>query len=263
MNVAAVDPGTTNIAAWVGNFDQENGRVTTIAMLHGVQAEPGAPKKAKKPVYAITADCAERVADICERANVAHIIVETAPQWNTPARISASAAYGVFRGRKLPVSFSSPSTKAKAMMMFAEKLGIVGNLEAIPPEWDRKDKVVSSKVRLINKRNAVRVVEALLKSSNDTVGLETFNSEAQKHDMADSLLLACGGVMTAKRKKAAPRKKAPAATPRKRAPATTPRKRARKAVSPVATPVIEQEPAGAADMDLDSDDSDTDTEIDQ
>ena len=196
--VAAVDPGTTNFAAWVGKFDQDAGRVSTVAMLHGVPQDETADDKGKtkkKAVYAITADCTEMVADICERSKVANIIVETAPQWNVPVRISAATAYGVFRGRKLPVTFSGPTTKSKAMMMFAEKLGIVPQLEKIPPEWNRMDKTVSSKVRLINTRNAGRVVEVLLQRSNDTAGLDAFKSSAQKHDMADSLLLACGGVM--------------------------------------------------------------------
>jgi len=210
--VSAVDPGTTNIAAWVGKFDQDGGKVCTLAMMHGIPEDKATDSKGKpkkKAVYAITADCTELVADICERSNVSHVIVETAPQWNTPARISAAAAYGVFRGRKLPVSFSSPTTKAKAMLMFAEKLGITSQLETVPPEWDRKDKTVSAKVRLINKRNAVRVVDALLKSSGDTKGMEAFNTNTQKHDMADALLLACGGVMKKVRAVRKPKSDAP------------------------------------------------------
>lgn len=205
--VSAVDPGTTNFAAWVGKFDEEAGRVNTLYMMHGMPADQteGKPKK-KKAVYEITADCAELVADMCERTNAEHIIVETAAQWNTPARISAAAAYGVFRGRKLPVSFSGSNTKSKAMLMFAEKLGITEQLETVPEEWNRKDKTVASKIRLMNKRNAVKVVDALLHKSEDTAGLSTFQLGAQKHDMADALLLACGGVMAKKKKARAARK---------------------------------------------------------
>lgn len=200
--VSAVDPGTTNFAAWVGKFDEEAGRVSTLYMMHGMPADQteGKPKKKKKAVYEITADCAELVADMCERSKVEHIIVETAAQWNTPARISAAAAYGVFRGRKLPVSFSGSNTKSKAMLMFAEKLGITDQLETVPEEWNRKDKTVASKIRLMNKRNAVKVVDALLRKSEDAAGLSTFELGSQKHDMADALLLACGGVMAKKKK---------------------------------------------------------------
>lgn len=203
MNVAAVDPGTTNIAAWVGTFDQAAGKVVTITMIHGAPVDPDADPKVKpkkKAVYELTADHAEMVADICDRAKVVHIIVETAPQWNTPARISAASAYGVLRGRKLPVSFSSSVTKSRAMLMFADKLGIADKLEKVPEDWDRKDKVVAAKIRLINKRNSAMVVETLLTESKDVEGLRVYHSGVQKHDMADALLLACGGVMKAVRK---------------------------------------------------------------
>jgi hypothetical protein len=216
ITIAAVDPGTVNIAAWVGTFEQQAGKVHTINMMHGVpldvenkdnttQSDTKPKSKAKpkkKAVYALTADCAEYVADICQKNDVKNIVVETAPQWNIAARISAAAAYGVFRGRKLPVGFSGPTTKTKAMMAFAEQMGITDQLEKIPEEWDRMDKKTSAKVRLINKRNSQRVVEALLNFSNDAEGIKAFHASEKKDDMADAVLLACGGVMTVSKQKA-------------------------------------------------------------
>lgn len=202
VTVSAIDPGTTNIAAWVGDYLRDVGKVRTIAMIHGMpQGDADKPKK-KKAVYELTADCVEMVADICARSNVSNVVVETAPVWNTPARISAASAYGVFRGRKLPVGFSGPTTKAKAMMAFAEKLGITDQLEKIPEEWDRMDKKTSAKARLINKRNSQRVVEALLRFSEDSEGVKAFHASEKKDDMADAVLLACGGVMTVSKQKA-------------------------------------------------------------
>lgn len=110
--------------------------------------------------------------------------------------MSAAAVYGVFKGKGLDnVKFSAPSTKAKAIRTFAERLGLSDQLEKPPEGVDKLDKKTSAKIRLMNKRNAVRVVEKLLTESNDIEGVKAFASKEKKDDMADALLLACGMAM--------------------------------------------------------------------
>jgi len=207
FTIGAVDPGTTNIAAWIGTYDTSDETVKTLYMLHGSKEEGsalqgGPKKKTKVPVYELTANCVLRVADKCAECSTSQMIVETAPQWNTPARISAAAAYGVLRGRGIAAKFSGPSSKAGAIKHFAEILGASAQLEQIPEEWDRMDKKTSSKVRLINKRNAVKVVRALMEKSGDSRGLEELAKSPEKQDdMADSLLLACSAALCLNKKK--------------------------------------------------------------
>lgn len=200
IRVAAIDPGTTNIAAWVGTYDPDNSKVETLTMFSGVPPECGddMDKMTKKPsVQAISAECAMYVADICRGCGTDAVVVETAPQWNTPARLSAATVFGVMKGKGLDnVKFSAPTTKAKAISAFAEKLGMNDQLEKPPEGADKLDKKTSAKIRLMNKRNAVRVVERLLEESADIEGKKAFNSKEKRDDMADSLLLACGLAMS-------------------------------------------------------------------
>ena len=188
--VAAVDPGTSNIAGWCGEVNLSSGMVKTFTMYKGT------PRTKSQTVCSLSAECAIQIAEICAKHAPSHIVVETAPVWNMAARISASTVYGVLRGRNFDcVQFSSPVTKAKAIAFFAGKLGITDQLEKIPKELDRMDKKDSAKARLINKRNAVRVVQALLEFSSDSEGYRAMALCTKKDDMADALLLACGAAL--------------------------------------------------------------------
>lgn len=205
--VCGVDPGITNMSFWVGSYDPNTFKVHTLRLDKCIVGDvtSSSPndnqtgvrenKKKQHSVQSLSADSAMAFADMCVERNVDVVVVETAPQWNMPIRLSAATIYGVFRGRGVGnVKFSSPSTKAKAINFFAERLGILGELER-PPEdvGDKLDKKVSSKIRLMNKRNAIKVVRRLLEYSEDAIGLESFSTNAKKQDdMADALLLGCG-----------------------------------------------------------------------
>jgi hypothetical protein len=192
------------MSVWVGSYDPETRTVKTAIFSKGElgcvmteregDAADGKPVGKKRSVQEASADTAMGIADACEKHKVDAVVVETAPQWNVPIRLSAAATYGVLRGRGVvDVRYSSPSTKAKAIEFFAEQLGISGELERPPAGTDKTDKRSSAKVRLINKRNAVMVVDKLLAFSGDAVGLAAFAANAsKKDDMADALLLACG-----------------------------------------------------------------------
>lgn len=218
--VCGVDPGIVNMAAWVGSFDPVTKKVKTFSMTkEDIGCRPDddesstteKKKKKKKPVSVQcgSADCATRLADKCSEVHASIVVVETAPQWNVPIRLAAAAIYGVFRGRGVPVvKYSSPSTKAGAIRYFAESLGMDGELERPADGVDKLDKKASAAVRLINKRNAVRVVKRLLEFSEDTVGSAAFMSDPKKQDdMADALLLACGAAISECKERAQREKK--------------------------------------------------------
>jgi hypothetical protein len=198
IKVAAVDPGTKNGAAWVGSYCPETGKVRTYAMMLGSPEESTetVQKKTKKPAYTIASEIAMWVADKCEENDVTDALVETAPRWNIETRICAAATYGVLVGRRIKnVKYSSPTTKHSAVAKFAEVLGIQADIEEIPSTLNRLDKKDSSKARLINKRNAVRVVKKLLEFSEDVEGLKVLESNKKLDDLSDALLLACGMAM--------------------------------------------------------------------
>jgi hypothetical protein len=223
IKICGIDPGIVNMSAWIGTYFPETCTVKTtvlckcacgISLADGVPQNVSEPKDAgklksdpvpkKQSLQAMSADSAIGMADVCLRENVDAVVVETAPQWNVPIRISAATIYGVLRGKGVRgVKFSSSSTKSNAIKLFSEKFGMLDQMEA-PPEGDKKDKKVSAKVRLINKRNAVRVAAELLKRSEDVVGLEAFKSDTKKQDdMSDAILLGCGtafGVQTQREK---------------------------------------------------------------
>jgi hypothetical protein len=187
-----VDPGLVNMAAWVGTYNPETFLVTTALLCKNeIIAE-------KKSVQAGAAAAAMSVADACLQNKVEAVCVETAPQWNVPIRLAAAAIFGVFVGRGLAgVRYSCPSTKSKAVLSLAEHMGMVPDLEQAPKDVNKLDKKVSAKIRLINKRNAVKVARQLLTASKDEVGLKAFDSDPKKQDdMADALLLGCGVAMS-------------------------------------------------------------------
>lgn len=203
ITVCGIDPGTVNMSTWVGSYFPDSHKIKTAilskcacgAPLQPTDEEkedPGDPKK--QSVQASSADSALEIAEACIREHVEAVVVETAPQWNVPIRLSAATIYGVLRGRGVPnIKFSSSSTKAKAIEFFADSLGIKDQLEKHPEGVDKRDKKVSAKIRLINKRNSVKVAAKLLESSEDEVGLKVFKSDPKKQDdMADAILLACG-----------------------------------------------------------------------
>jgi hypothetical protein len=206
MHLCGVDPGIVNMSYWVGSFDPETGAIKTFELKKerigggltiGDNSIATTPKSnVKQSVQSATADSAIHIADACVNHHVASTIVETAPQWNIPIRISAATLYGVLRGRGVSnVKYSSPTTKSTAMKYFAEKLGIEGLLETSPDGKgsNKMDKKVSAKERLVNKRNAIRIVERVLERYDDDVGRNIFMTDKTKRDdMADAILLACG-----------------------------------------------------------------------
>jgi hypothetical protein len=197
ISVAALDPGIKNIGGWIGTLDLERCEVKTLYGMRGDDTSDS--KKHKRPVYEISADVALKMIGMMMELETQpdQVIVETAQQWNVPARISAAAIYGTLTGSGIPARFSSGSTKASAMAYFAERLGL--DLERVPEGTDRKDKKQAEVARRINKRNSVMVVTALMEHSHDELGralLEKFKDK--KDDVADAVLLACGGVITPK-----------------------------------------------------------------
>jgi hypothetical protein len=197
ITVCGIDPGLVNMSVWVGSYFPETHKVSTVLLRKCAcggsmvsSEDPFLPKK--QSVQASSADSAIEIADICLSRKVEAVVVETAPTWNVPIRISAATMYGVLRGKGVPgVKFSSASTKASAIELLADRLGV--HLEEHPAGVDKRDKKASAKIRLINKRNAVAVVERLLERSKDEVGSKAFESDPKKRDdMADAILLGCG-----------------------------------------------------------------------
>lgn len=216
IRVCGVDPGLVNMAVWIGDYFPETHKVKTImltksALGDGIDEgeDDEKPKgKKKQSVQEGSAKSAIVVADACLRERVSSVVVETAPQWNVPIRISAATTYGVLRGKGVSgVRYSAPTTKAKAISLLAEELGISSDLEKPADGADKLDKRTSAKIRLMNKRNAVRVVEKLLKHSDDELGTSAFNGDPTKRDdMADAILLACGTALIIQ-KETAPKKR--------------------------------------------------------
>jgi hypothetical protein len=202
IRVCGIDPGTVNMSVWVGTYFPGTRKITTAilskcacgAPMDDAEREDYEPPAKKQSVQSSSADSAIEIADLCTREKVDAVVVEKAPQWNVPIRLSAATIYGVLRGKNIPnIKFSSASTKAKAIEFFAEELGMSDQLEKHPEGVDKRDKKVSAKIRLINKRNSVRVAAKLLEHSADEVGLKAFGSDPKKQDdMADAILLGCG-----------------------------------------------------------------------
>lgn len=191
--VCGIDPGIANMSAWIGSYDPETAKIQTMLLIKCPIGQQNGDKPHKQSVQAASADSIMPIAKSCVKEGVDAVVVETAPQWNVPIRLSAATIYGVLRGNGVDfVKFSSPSTKAKAIEFFADKLKMSGVLKKAPDGIDKKDKKTSAKVRLINKRNAVMIAEELLRYSEDTVGLTAFGSESKKDDMADAIMLGCG-----------------------------------------------------------------------
>lgn len=196
--VCGIDPGLTNMATWIGVYRPQTATIRTLLLS---KKQCGAPLDSedsegakKQSVQAASADSALEIADACLRDGVESVVVETAPQWNVPIRISAATIYGVLRGKGVPgIKFSSCCTKSKAIEFFAEQFKLAEELEKPPEGVDKRDKKVSAKIRLINKRNAVKVAAELLRRSEDVEGLKAFNSDMKKQDdMSDAILLGCG-----------------------------------------------------------------------
>lgn len=204
IKICGIDPGMVNMSTWIGTFFPDTHKIRTAVLskcacgdfVDSSERSTSSvdPPPKKQSVQAASADSAIKIADACARENVEAVVVETAPQWNMPVRLSAATIYGVLRGRGIPnIKFSSPCTKAKAVELFAEHLGISDQLEKHPEGANKLDKKISAKIRLINKRNAVRVVEKLLEFSNDEKGLQAMKTDPEKKDdMADAILLGCG-----------------------------------------------------------------------
>jgi hypothetical protein len=206
IRVCGIDPGLVNMSTWVGSYFPETHSIKTKVLAKcpcGGPLEPaekeeeeddGKSAAKKQSVQASSADSAVGIANMCIVENVDAVVVETAPQWNVPIRLSAATIYGVLRGKGVPnVKFSSACTKAKAIEFFADQLGIEDQLEKHPEGVDKRDKKISAKIRLINKRNSVKVAAKLLEHSADAVGLKAFRSDLKKQDdMADAILLGCG-----------------------------------------------------------------------
>lgn len=67
---------------------------------------------------------------------------------------------GLLRGRECQTSSSVPRPQRPKQLyfeFFAESLGLQDQLEKQPEGVDKRDKKVSAKMRLINKRNSVKV----------------------------------------------------------------------------------------------------------
>lgn len=190
--ICGIDPGRANLGVWIGAFDPNTGKTSTV-FLSNQDIDQFNGKK-KKSVHESMADAMTDVCRLCIENHVSMSIVETQPQWNTPMRLAGATAYGVLRGCGVPsVKFSSSSTKEKAIRTLAEKMGILDLLETPPTDVDKLDKKTSAKIRLMNKRNACRVAAKLFEFSADTVGQAAYASQGAKlDDMADAVLLACG-----------------------------------------------------------------------
>jgi hypothetical protein len=210
VKVCGIDPGIVNMSTWIGTYSPETHKIKTAVLskcacgddlIADDKKEEPLPHKKKQSVQASSADSAVSIADACLREKVDAVVIETAPQWNVPIRLSAATIYGALRGRGVSgVRFSSPSTKAKAIEFFAERLGIADQLEVRPENVDKK---ASARIRLVNKRNSVRVAAKLLKHSEDDIGLKAFGLDAKKQDdMADAILLACGTAFEVQKQRA-------------------------------------------------------------
>lgn len=203
MLVAAIDPGTVNGAAWIGRFDQAAGTVTTLAVRLGIAGlplvNPDEPRRragSKMPAYEAAAALAVWACAQCAEHGVDSLMVETAPIFNTMARICAAASYGVAVGSGMRrVCYSSSHSKKRAILAFAEATGLTSSLEQQAADIDRKDKRQAERARQVNKRNAVTVVRAMLAKSNDQAGLAALDAAAKKDDISDAILLACSLVL--------------------------------------------------------------------
>lgn len=198
MLVSAIDPGTVNGAAWIGRYDRTQATVTTLAVRLGISGLPvagGAVVRragAKMPAYESAAALAVWACDQCAAHGVERMMIETAPIFNTTARICAAASYGVAIGSGVrKVCYSSSHSKKRAILAFAEATGLAETLEQQEADIDRADKRQAERARKVNKRNAVTVVRAMLTKSNDAAGLAALEAAAKKDDIADAILLAC------------------------------------------------------------------------
>jgi len=208
IRVSAVDPGHVNPAAWIGTLHFDTNKIETDwgvagADITDVAAETRASSlkgsKGGPTICEVGAQVGQLIVSKCEEMGIDDlegIVVETPSTFNgkgafvnVGAAVGAGATYGYLCGHGVRnVRMSHSRTKSKAMEYFAEHLGIT--LEQHVPGTD---KAAKAKNRLINKRNAKKVITELLKFSDDAKGAALLERHHdKKDDIADAILLACG-----------------------------------------------------------------------
>ena len=208
VRVAAVDPGKVNPAVWIGTVDFSANKVKT--------EWGGAGTDITRPEATISEN-AVHMGELIAFGPIDDfkaVAVETPSTFNgkgafvnVNAAVGAGVTYGYLRGCCVPnVFMSNYRTKGRAIEHFAEVLDIT-----LEPHLPGSDKTTRAKNRLINKRNAKKVIIELLEFSEDSVGLELLERHREKKDdIADAILLACGLAldhMKLKKKKKALQKK--------------------------------------------------------
>jgi hypothetical protein len=199
FKVAAVDPGVVNGAVWIGEINGD-GKVRTICIKRGNDnIDDNIVPSRKLNMMQQSAQLMLWFKERCIENNVERIIIETAPFWNSLARISGAVAYGVLSDLKgVNISFSGPKTKKASIDMLCARYNLKGLLNNHTPTVEggnntqQKTKADLERIRRNYKIIAIKVVDLLLEESDDKIGLEYFRSEKKKDDVSDAILLALG-----------------------------------------------------------------------
>jgi len=168
----AFDPGSKNFAVWSGTVSDNDEPLTSHLSKYEL----------RKPVYESVIDLILSTPWMCEPTCIKEAVIETQAPRNTPARIAATAIYGVLRGKGVNVKFSGTAAKNKTINYYASKLRLPV-LEK--PAKDAPKRSVA--MHRINKKNSVMVAKAIL----DDVGIAALDANPKKmDDLADATLLA-------------------------------------------------------------------------
>lgn len=195
----AVDPGMKNLGVWAGTFSDDD-RIATEKL---VKIDLTADKT--KPLYEAAVDMVLQNPWMCDPEKVLEAVVETQAPRNMPARIVATAIYGVLRGKGVRTSFSGSALKNKAMAHMSKVTG--HRLETKPGRLDggATEPEKAKRRRLMhrtNKVNAEGVVRKVLEAQGRDVAVAAIEGAGKKvDDLADAVLLGVGLCMS-KRKKA-------------------------------------------------------------
>lgn len=197
VRIGAVDPGKVNPAVWMGILDIETGKITTDWGAAGTDITSDiAGAKEKPTICEVGTRIGELMVDKCTELGITDlegVVVETPATFtgkgcfvNVGAAVGAGATYGYLCGHGMTnVRMSHSRTKSRAMEYFAARMQI--ELET------HETGITKAKARLVNKRNAKRVVDELLRYSGDAKGTDLLQRHKdKKDDLADAILLACG-----------------------------------------------------------------------
>lgn len=196
--IVAIDPGLRNLAIWKG---RSAGDPCQFLEKFDIKDDDA-------PYEAATNLLTREAGWLLDKDTISQVVIETQAPKNVPARIIATAIYGFYRGRGIPVSFSGSALKNAVIDKMAKELKI--KLKPKPPVG------TEHRIRLmhkINKENGIAVGRAALalvprvyeKITETCVDPST--GKVKLDDVCDAYLLGVGKIFELAKKKKKPKSK--------------------------------------------------------